>query len=307
MSSLYRGGQSRRRSLGWSHGWESRHGLSQNGFRHAWPDCHVCTGNIREEVMIERSFPVGAALVVGASGGIGEAVARKFGQDGSDVALVCHSRTKVIDAVARDMQLLGRHASTHAVDVTDAEQVQILIDEVMSEHARLHTVVFSAGPVVEQLYLSEVSAELWQRSLAIESNGFFNVMRATLPRLRSAGGGSYVHMGSAGQRSWPKKDGLSVAPKAINEALIRGIAKEEGVYEIRANSILTGVIEAGMFLELLERGDLDAAWLEQTQQLLALKRWGQPADIANAAVFLASNQGSYITGEQINVSGGFGL
>lgn len=257
--------------------------------------------------MIERSFPAGAALIVGASGGIGEAVARKFGQVGSDLALVCHSRTEVIDAVARDVQALGRRTSTHAVDVSDPEQVQVLIDEAMGKHGRLHTVVFGAGPVVDQLYLSEVSTDQWQRSLAIESNGFFNLMRATLPRLRAAGGGSYVHLGSAGQRSWPRKDGLSVAPKAINEALIKGIAKEEGIHEIRANSILTGVVEAGMFLELLERGDLDDAWIEQTRQLLALKRWGQPEDIANAAVFLASNQGSYITGEQINVSGGFGL
>ena len=62
-----------------------------------------------------------------------------------------------------------------------------------------------------------------------------------------------------------------------------------------------------MFLELLERGVFDDAWIAETQKLLALKRWGKPQDIGNAAVFLASNKANYITGQQINVSGGFGV
>ena len=119
--------------------------------------------------------------------------------------------------------------------------------------------------------------------------------------------GSFVHIGSAGDRWWPPKDGLSVVPKAANEALVRGIAKEEGVNGVRANSVLVGVIEAGMFLELLQRGVFDEDWIRETQKLLALKRWGKPDDIANAAVFLASKRAGYITGEQLNVSGGFGV
>ena len=88
---------------------------------------------------------------------------------------------------------------------------------------------------------------------------------------------------------------------------MRGIAKEEGVNGVRANSVLVGVIEAGMFLELLQRGVFDEDWIRETQKLLALKRWGKPDDIANAAVFLASKRAGYITGEQLNVSGGFGV
>ena len=96
-----------------------------------------------------------------------------------------------------------------------------------------------------------------------------------------------------------------MAPKAANEALIQGIAKEEGRHNIRANSVLVGVIEAGMFLQLIERGVFDDRWVEETQKLLALKRWGKPEEIGHAAVFLAQN--GYVTGQRINVSGGFGV
>lgn len=255
----------------------------------------------------KQGFPPGAALVFGGSGGIGSEVARTFARAGTDVAVAYRSKHEAAESVATDIRELGCRASTHATDVTDPEQVQVAVDSALEAHGRLHTVVFGAGPVVEQLDLGEVSPELWRRSMETEASGFFNVVSATLPRLRADGGGSYVHLGSAGDLWWPPKDGLSVAPKAANEAVIRGLAKEEGIHNIRANSVLIGVIEAGMFLELLERGVFDDAWIEETQKLLALKRWGKPEEIGHAAVFLASDKAAYITGQQINVSGGFGV
>jgi len=88
---------------------------------------------------------------------------------------------------------------------------------------------------------------------------------------------------------------------------VRGLAREEGVHNIRANSVLVGVIEAGMFLELSRRGVFDEKWTKETLKMLALKRWGKPEEIGHAAVFLASARAAYVTGQQINVSGGFGL
>lgn len=257
--------------------------------------------------MSEAQFPQGAVLVFGGSGGIGSVVARSFAEAGTDVALTYRSKQAAAEALAADIRSLGRKASIHATDVTDAAAVQAALDEAVATHGRIHTVVFGAGPVVEQLYLAETTPELWRRSIETETMGFFHVMRAAIPHLREQGGGSFVHLGSAGDLWWPHKDGLSVAPKAANESLVRGIAKEEGVHNIRANSVLVGVIEAGMFLELLQRGVFDEAWIRETQKLLALKRWGQPEEIGHAAVFLASNKAAYITGQQINVSGGFGV
>ena len=254
-----------------------------------------------------KDFPEGATLVFGGSGGIGQAVAMEFARAGSDVAIGYRSKQDVADRIVAQMRELGRKASAHALDVTDAVRVQAAVDAAVREHGRVHTVVFAAGPVVEQVMIGETSRELWQRSIDIEVHGFFNVVQATLPHLRAGGGGSYVHLGSAGHVWWPPKDGLSVAPKAANEALIKGLAKEEGRNNIRANSVLVGVIEAGMFLELLKRGVFDQKWIDETQKLLALKRWGQPEEIGHAAVFLASRRGGYVTGQQINVSGGFGV
>jgi NAD(P)-dependent dehydrogenase (short-subunit alcohol dehydrogenase family) len=257
--------------------------------------------------MQEQDFPKGATLVFGGSGGIGSAVAASFACAGSDLAVVYRSKKNVAERVAEEAKKAGRKASIHAADVTDPAQVQAAAAAALKEHGRIHTVVWGAGPVVEQVHLSEVTPELWKRSIDIEANGFFNAVRATLPMLREGGGGSYVHLGSAGHVFWPPKDGLSVVPKAANEALIKGIAKEEGRNKIRANSVLVGVIEAGMFLELLQRGVFNQAWIDEVQKMLALKRWGKPEEIGHAAVFLASNRGGYITGQQISVSGGFGV
>ena len=87
----------------------------------------------------------------------------------------------------------------------------------------------------------------------------------------------------------------------------RVIAKEEGRNGIRANSVLLGVIEAGMFLELSQRGVFDGQWTEEVQKTLALKRWGKPEEVAYAAVFLASSKAAYITGHRLSVTGGYAI
>ena len=252
-----------------------------------------------------NKFPKGAVLVFGGSGGIGQGVAKFFGQSGTDVAIVYRKKKDVADRVAGEITALGRKATVHAADVTDPAQLKAAVAAAVAAHGRIHTVVWAAGPVVEQVLLGDATPALWKQSIDIEVHGFFNAVQSTLGHFREQGGGSYVHLGSAGHAWFPPKDGLSVVPKAANEALCKGIAKEEGRNNIRANSILVGVIEAGMFLELLQRGVFDAKWIEETQKLLPLKRWGKPEEIGSAAVFLATN--GYVTGQQINVSGGFGI
>jgi len=251
-------------------------------------------------------FPVGAAWVLGGSGGIGSAVAQCLADGGSDVAIGYRSKADKAEQVAQAIRDGGRQASTHAVDVTDPASIASALQDVIERHGQLHTVVFAAGPVVEQMLLADTPVEAWRKAVNVEQNGLFQVIQACLPHLRESDG-SIVHIGSAGDRWWPPMDGLSVVPKAANEALIRGIAKEEGSNGVRANSVLVGVIEAGMFLELLERGVFDDKWIRETKKLLALKRWGKPEDIGEAVRFLASRRANYVTGEQINVSGGFGV
>jgi 3-oxoacyl-[acyl-carrier protein] reductase len=252
-------------------------------------------------------FPNGAVLVFGGSGGIGSVVAKEFARAGSDVAIVYRSKKDVAERVVSEISALGVRASAHKADVRDPKSVEATVAAAGEAHGRVHTIVLGAGPVVPQVYLSELKDEQWRDAVATEMEGCFNILRATLPRLREWGGGSYVHLGSAGHLRWPDRDGLSVVPKAANEALMKGVAREEGRHNIRANTVLVGVIDAGMFHELTKQGAFPPDWIEETQKALALKRWGQPEEIGHAAVFLASNKGAYITGQQISVAGGYGI
>ena len=252
-------------------------------------------------------FPDGATLIFGATGGIGAAVAGEFAAAGSDVAIAWRSKQEEAEALAERIEASGRKASLHQCDVTDDAGLAATIADAAAVHGRIHTMLWGAGPLVAQVHLAETTPEQWRRAIDVEVHGFFGAAHHILPHMREQGGGSFVHLGSAGDLRWPDKDGLSVAPKAANEALVRGIAREEGKHGIRANSILVGVIEAGMFLELSKQGVFDDAWTAEVHKNLALKRWGRPEEIGHAAVFLASSKAAYITGQQIAVAGGYGV
>ena len=257
--------------------------------------------------MSESNFPAGATLVIGGSGGIGSSICREFARAGSDVAITYFSRQAAADETAEEVLDAGRDASVHRLDTGDAAAIALLIDAVAQRHGRIHTIVFSAAAVTEQVYVSAITSAQWQRALTEEVSGFFHTVQAALPRFRTWGGGSFVHIGSAGDMIWPARDGLSVIPKAANEAVVRGVAREEGRYNIRANSVLVGVIDAGMHLELQRRGVFDAQWAQNTINMVPLKRMGRAEDVAHAAVYLASDRAAYVTGQQIAVAGGFGV
>lgn len=253
------------------------------------------------------SFPTGCALIFGASGGIGQGVVRTFADAGSDVAIVYRSKRDTAQQGVDHATRAGRKASAHACDVTDLAQVQATVDAAIAEHGRIHTVVWGAGPLVNQRYVAETPMSEWRHAFDVEVHGFFAVMQAVVPHMREKGGGSFVTLGSAGHDWWPARDGMSVAVKASNESLVKGIAKEEGKHGIRANSVLVGVIDAGQMHELTRLGQLDDTWVRETQKLLCLQRWGTPEEIGHACVYFASNEGAYTTGQVISVSGGFGV
>ncbi len=253
------------------------------------------------------TFPAGCTLLFGGSGGIGQGVARTFAEQGSDIAVVYRTRQAVAAGVADHARAQGRKASIHAADLTDAAQVEAVVAAAIAAHGRIHSVVWAAGPLVNQHYLADTPLDAWRKAFDVEVHGFFAAVKAVIPHMRAQGGGSFVTLGSAGHDWWPARDGLSVAVKAANEQLVKGIAKEEGKSGIRANSVLVGVIDAGQMHELTRLGQLDAAWVTETHKLLCLKRWGSAAEIGHACVYFASNEGGYTTGQSISVSGGFGV
>ncbi|OCC25385.1 oxidoreductase [Croceicoccus estronivorus] len=256
---------------------------------------------------MSNKFPEGAVIVFGGSGGIGKGVAMEYAKAGTNVAIGYRSKKDVAEATAEAIRALGVNASIHQADVRNREEVAAAFDAAVAEHGRVHTVLWGAGPIVAQVNIADWTDEQFRNSIEIEVFGFYNAVKTAIPHFRAKGGGSFVHLGSGGHDWWPHLDGLSVAPKACNEALIKGIAKEEGVHEIRANSILVGVIDAGQFKVGQEEGYFDENWEREVKQMLPLKRWGKAEDIGKAAVFLSSDDGNYVTGQTISVAGGFGV
>ena len=220
--------------------------------------------------MTPHLFPPGAALIIGGSGGLGAAIAQQFAIDGSDVAITYNSNEAAGQAVAQGIAAQGRTASVHQLNAADLQGIERVIADAIAQHGRIHTLVFAAAGVAHQLHISEFTDELWNEHIHAEVTGFYKLCRGLIPHFRAQGGGSIVHIGSGGHLIWPARDGLSVIPKAANEAVIRGIASEEGQFNIRANSVLVGVIEAGMFLKLKARGVFTPEWEAMVKAMLPL-------------------------------------
>ena len=253
------------------------------------------------------SLPEGCALLFGGSGGIGSGISKVFAGGGSDIAIVYRGNEARAEEVAAEGRALGRKATIHRADVSDVQQVQAVVAEAIAAHGRVHTVIWAAGPLVNQRYLASTPMDEWRHAFDVEVHGFLAAAQSVIPHMREQGGGSFVTLGSAGHDWWPQRDGMSVAVKASNEQLVQGIAKEEGRYGIRANSVLVGVIDAGQLHELTRLGQIDERWVSNTHKLLCLKRWGTAEEIGHACLFFASNEAGYVTGQRISVSGGFGV
>jgi len=256
--------------------------------------------------MAKSDFPEGIALVIGGSGGVGASICEALAQAGSDIALTFNSNEARAKEVTSKIQALGKKAQYHQLSIGNATRVKTLIDELASK-VRIHTVVIAAGSDIKQLMIRDISPEQWKAVVDADVNGFFNIVHASLPHMKAAGGGSYVHISSAGLHKWPERDALSVAPKAAIEWLVQGIAKEEGQFNIRANSVAIGVINAGIFKRLWAEGVFDENWKNAVQAGLCVKRWGEPEEVANAVVYLASNKAGYVTGQLLSVDGGYGV
>ena len=252
-------------------------------------------------------YPSGFALLIGGSGGVGTAICQELVANNIPVLLTYNSNRERAERLSNELGGSQASVSCEQVTLQDLTTLNRAIRRGIAQYGRLHSVFIATGYDIPQLPISEVTPELWQRVMRSDAEGAFNAIHSTLTHLRDGGGGSYVHISSAGLLKYPPLDILSVAPKAAVEELIKGVAKEEGINNIRANSIAIGVIETGIFLRLKEQGVFDDAWIEGVKSALPLNRFGQPEEVAKMAVFLASNNAAYTTGQLIPVDGGFGV
>jgi 3-oxoacyl-[acyl-carrier protein] reductase len=241
----------------------------------------------------------GIALVTGGSGGIGAAIVRLLVQAGSQVAITYRSNWPD-DLLAE----LGDRVEAHQLDVTDADRAVEIFADLQNRHGAVHTVVHAAGPHVPLTYLSRVTPVQFEAQVQNDLVGFFNVAHAALPALR-ASHGSITAITTAATRRYPSRDGLSAAPKGGVEALARGIAHEEGRFGIRVNCVGPGMLTDGMAERLIASGDMSEQALEVARANIPLRRFGRAEDIAQIVVFLASSRAQFISGQKIDVDGGY--
>lgn len=262
---------------------------------------------------VELTFPAqGAALVVGGSGGVGAYICQTLARAGSPVAFTYHRSKKRGDETLAKVKAIGRPCSVHGLDGSDAEAVKALVEETAATYGGLHTVIYAAGPIVDFLPLADAAPEQWLRFMNSDAAAVFNLAHYAMPHLRKSRG-SFTACVTFANRRVLDCDGLSAAPKAAIEALIRQVAAEEGKHGVRANSVGLGWIDAGVGASSAEsdhslRDAFGEAAMQYLTQIARLEnRPGSGQEFANTVVFLASQQASYVTGQAIMVDGGGSL
>ncbi|MFD7842234.1 SDR family NAD(P)-dependent oxidoreductase [Nocardia sp. NPDC059764] len=256
--------------------------------------------------MDDFSHRAGAALVLGASGGLGGACARMLLERGSDLALTYYRSPGALDGLRSAAAAGGRRAATWQLDLADSARTGEVVAQAAEQLGGIHTLIYAAGPHVPMRHLSKVEPADFRSQILDDVSGFFNAVHAVLPHLR-ASKGSIVAITTAGTARFPVRDGMSIAPKGAVEALVRGIAAEEGRFGVRANCVGPGMTTDGMADRLIASGDLDDHALEVTRNNIPLRRFGDAQDIAEAVCFLASDRADFISGQKLDIDGGYSV
>ncbi len=233
-------------------------------------------------------------LVTGAGGGIGSAIARRFSTVGSTV-VVNDVDAATASAVAAQITDDGGSAIAIAADVADSEAVASMVDQAMEAHGRIDVLVNNAGLVSPMLHFFEADEAWWRRIIDVNLTGHFLVSHPIARIMAQQGGGSIINMSSGGATRAHRAFTAYDATKGGIEALTRAMALDLGPYNIRVNALMPGSIDTSGL-------DLEARKLRGEN--VPLGRIGEPIDMTGAALFLASDDAAYVTGDIIKVDGG---
>ena len=237
------------------------------------------------------------ALITGASRGIGKAIALRFAREGSDIAITNIVDDEEFKTTLKEITALGVKAKGYVSNAASYEDSQHVINDVVKDFTRIDILINNAG-ITRDALLMRMTEDQWDSVIAVNLKSVFNLTKAVLMTMIKQKNGSIVNMssvvgvsGNAGQSNYS-------ASKAGIIGFTKSIAKEVGSRNIRCNAIAPGFILTEMTEKLPE--DVKRKWAEK----IPLKRGGTPEDVANTALYLASDLSSYVTGQTIHVCGG---
>lgn len=236
------------------------------------------------------------ALITGAARGIGKAIALKYASEGADIAFTDIEINDTVTETLEAIRAFGVKAEAYASDASDFEAAHTAVSEIQAEFGRIDILVNNAGITKDGLMM-RMSEQQWDAVLTVNLKSAFNYIHACTPIMAKQRGGSIINMssvvgvsGNAGQCNYS-------ASKAGLIGLAKSIAKEMGPRGIRANCIAPGFIITDMTMSLSEKVR------EEWAKTIPLRRGGTPEDVANVALFLASDLSSYVSGQVIHCCG----
>lgn len=237
------------------------------------------------------------ALVTGGSRGIGKAIALKFASEGADVVFTYLSNKAAAEQTEQELGQFGHRVKAYASDASSFESAHELVKQVIEDFSRIDILVNNAG-ITRDTLLMRMTEQQWDEVLNGNLKSAFNFTHAVVPLMARQRAGSIISLssvvgiaGNAGQANY-------AASKAGIIALSTSVAKEMGSRNVRCNCIAPGFIDTDMTSSLPE--ELRKEW----SKTIPLRRCGTPEEVANVALFLASDLSSYVTGQVIHCCGG---
>ncbi|MBR4561291.1 MAG: 3-oxoacyl-[Bacteroidales bacterium] len=237
------------------------------------------------------------ALITGAGRGIGKAIALRFAQEGCNIAFTDIALNDVVMETEKELAALGVKVKAYASNAANFEETHQVVDEIVKDFGRIDILVNNAG-ITKDTALKRMTEEQWDAVINVNLKSVFNFTKAVQPVMWKQAGGSVINMSSVVGVSGNANQCNYSASKAGIIGFTKSAAKEMGVRNIRHNAIAPGFIITAMTNALPE--DVRKQW----ESLIPLRRGGTPEDVANVALFLASDLSSYVTGQVIHCCGG---
>jgi NAD(P)-dependent dehydrogenase (short-subunit alcohol dehydrogenase family) len=253
------------------------------------------------------TFSEKSALVTGAGHGIGEATAKLLAEKGA--AVVCNSKSDSCKRVAEEINGAGGKSFAFVADITDSDAVKVMVEKTIEVYGRLDILINNAGwwRVPRHQSIEEVKPEDWQRVLDVNLTGHFNCIRFAVPHMKRQGYGKIVNVGSGAGVVWSRTGIHAYASaKAGLGGLTRQLAKELATQNINVNCVAPDLVNTypERRLKVENMTPKQKSDHEKILDSIPARRIGTSIDIANAIIFMASDEASYIHGQTLLVDGG---